>query len=53
MYLENVEKLIVVMGKGLHSQNDKDFYLSKDLSIFKIFCTWFYRWKSRVNEKNL
>jgi DNA-nicking Smr family endonuclease len=38
-YLENVKKLIVVMGKGLHSQNDKDLYLSKNLSIFKIFCT--------------
>ena len=34
-YLENVKKLIVVTGKGLHSQNDKDPYLSKDLSILK------------------
>jgi len=34
-YLENVKKLIVVIGKGLHSQNDKDPYLSKDLSILK------------------
>ena len=34
-YLENLKKLIVVTGKGLHSQNDKDPYLSKDLSILK------------------
>jgi len=34
-YLKNVKKLIVVTGKGLHSQNEKDPYLSKDLSILK------------------
>ena len=34
-YLENVKKLIVVTGKGLHSQNDKDPYLSKDFDILK------------------
>ena len=34
-YLENVEKLIVVTQKGLHSQNNKGPYLSKDLSILK------------------
>jgi DNA-nicking Smr family endonuclease len=35
LYLENVKKLIVVTGKGPHSQNDKDPYLLKDLSILK------------------
>ena len=34
-YLENVKKLIVVIGKGLHSQNDKNLYLLKDLGILK------------------
>ena len=34
-YLENVKKLIVFRRKGLHSQNDKDPYPSKDLSILK------------------
>ena len=34
-YINNVNKLIVVTGKGLHSQNDKDPYVSKDLSILK------------------
>ena len=34
-YLEKINKLIVVTGKGLHSQNEKNPYLSKDLSILK------------------
>tara|TARA_B100001057_G_scaffold381731_1_gene387655 strand:- start:38 stop:460 length:423 start_codon:yes stop_codon:yes gene_type:complete len=34
-YKEKVNKLIVVTGKGIHSQNEKDPYVSKDLSILK------------------
>ena len=34
-YLENVNKLIVVTGKGIHSENEKDPYVSKDLGILK------------------
>ncbi|MDC3187722.1 Smr/MutS family protein [Candidatus Pelagibacter sp.] len=34
-YEEKVNKLIVVTGKGIHSQNEKDPYVSKDLSILK------------------
>ena len=34
-FLENVNKLIVVTGKGTHSQNEKDPYVSKDLGILK------------------
>ena len=34
-YAEKINKLIVVTGKGLHSQNEKDPYVSKDLSILK------------------
>ena len=34
-YEEKVYKIIVVTGKGLHSQNEKDPYVSKDLSILK------------------
>ena len=34
-FAEKINKLIVVTGKGLHSQNEKDPYLSKDLSILK------------------
>ena len=34
-YEEKINKLIVVTGKGIHSQNVKDPYVSKDLSILK------------------
>ena len=34
-FREKANKLIVVTGKGLHSQNEKDPYVSKDLSILK------------------
>ena len=34
-YADKVNKLIVVTGKGKHSKNEKDPYLSKDLSILK------------------
>jgi len=34
-YLEKIKKIIVVTGKGLHSQNEKNPYVSKKLSILK------------------
>ncbi len=34
-HIEKVNKLIIVTGKGLHSQNEKDPYVSKDLSILR------------------
>ena len=34
-FKEKIHKLIVVTGKGLHSQNEKNPYVSKDLSILK------------------
>ena len=34
-FAERINKLIVVTGKGLHSQNEKNPYVSKDLSILK------------------
>ena len=34
-FTDKIGKLIVVTGKGLHSKNDKDPYVSKDLSILK------------------
>jgi len=34
-YQESTNKLIVITGKGLHSQNEKDPYVSKELSILK------------------
>ncbi|WP_440929291.1 Smr/MutS family protein [Candidatus Pelagibacter sp.] len=34
-YKEKVHKLIIVTGKGLHSKNEMDPYVSKDLGILK------------------
>ena len=34
-YGEKINRLIVVTGKGIHSKNEKDPYVSKDLSILK------------------
>ena len=34
-FSKNINKLIIVTGKGLHSKNEKDPYVSKDLGILK------------------
>tara|TARA_Y100001970_G_scaffold195983_1_gene238279 strand:- start:1830 stop:2252 length:423 start_codon:yes stop_codon:yes gene_type:complete len=53
-FLENVTKLIVVTGKGLHSENEKNPYISKDLSILKYSVPEFiynnYGLMSKINE---
>ena len=36
-YEDKINKLIIVTGKGLHSNNEKNPYVSKDLEYFKIF----------------
>ncbi len=47
-YEEKVQKLIIVTGKGLHSNNEKDPYVSKDLGILKYSIPEFVR-----NNENL
>ena len=47
-YQEKINRLIVVTGKGIHSQNEKDPYVSKDLSILKYSVPEFIS-----NNKNL
>ena len=47
-FQENINKLIVVTGKGIHSQNEKDPYVSKDLGILKYSVPEFIS-----NNKNL
>ena len=47
-YENGINKLIVVTGKGLHSQNEKDPYVSKNLSILKYSVPEFIS-----NNKNL
>ena len=44
----NINKLIVVTGKGIHSENEKDPYVSKDLGILKYSVPEFIS-----NNKNL
>jgi DNA-nicking Smr family endonuclease len=34
-YENKINKIIIVTGKGLHSKNEKNPYVSKDLSILK------------------
>ena len=47
-YQDKINKLIVVTGKGIHSQNEKDPYVSRDLSILKYSVPEFIS-----NNKNL
>ncbi len=47
-FLENVNKLIIITGKGLHSENEKNPYVSKDLGILKYSVPEFI-----INNKNL
>jgi len=47
-YLAGIKKLIVVTGKGLHSENDKNPYVSRDLSILKYSVPEYIK-----NNKNL
>ena len=47
-YLNNVKKLIIVTGKGLHSNNYENPYVSKDLSILKYSVPEYIK-----NNKNL
>ena len=47
-FSENVNKLIIVTGKGIHSDNEKDPYISKDLGILKYSVPEFI-----INNKDL
>ena len=47
-YQDKINKLIVVTGKGIHSQNEKDPYVSNNLSILKYSVPEFIS-----NNKNL
>ena len=49
-FSENINKLVVVTGKGLHSENEKDPYISKDLSILKYSVPEFISNNQSLNE---
>ena len=50
-FLDNISKLIVVTGKGIHSDNEKNPFVSKDLSILKYSVPEFIR--SNENLMNI
>ena len=42
-YEDNISKLVIITGKGIHSDNKKDPYVSKDLGILKYSIPEFIR----------
>ena len=48
---ENINKLIIVTGKGIHSQNEKNPYVSKDLSILKYSVPEFIKNNNNLMKK--
>ncbi len=50
-FSQNVKKIIVITGKGLHSQNEKNPYVSKDLSILKNSVPNFIRSEKKLMGK--
>lgn len=50
-YDDGVSKIIVVTGKGLHSDVEKDPYVSKDLSILKYSVPEFIENNTELMEK--
>ena len=49
-FSEKINKLIVVTGKGIHSDNEKNPYVSKDLSILKYSIPEFITNNKRLME---
>ena len=49
-FSEKVNKLIVVTGKGIHSDNEKNPYVSKDLGILKYSIPEFITNNKRLME---
>jgi len=50
-YEKNIKKLKVVTGKGLHSNNEKDPFISKDLGILKYSVPDFIQNNSELMKK--
>ena len=49
-FAEQINKLIIVTGKGIHSNNEKNPYVSKDLSILKYSVPEFISNNKKLNE---
>ena len=50
-YEEGTRKLVLITGKGLHSQNEKDPYVSKDLGILKNSVPEYIKSKTQLMNK--
>jgi len=50
-FLENVEKIIVITGKGLRSKTAENPYISKDLSILKNSVPDYINNSSKIKSK--
>ena len=49
-YELGIRKLTIITGKGIHSDNEKDPYVSKDLGKLKFSVPHFIKTDSQVNE---
>ena len=50
-FKENISRIKIITGKGLHSQNEKNPYVSKDLSILKYSVPEFIRNNTGLMKK--
>ena len=50
-FKENISKIKIITGKGLHSQNEKNPYVSKDFSILKYSIPEFIRNNTGLMKK--
>ena len=50
-YNQGITKLTIVTGKGIHSQNEKDPYVSKDLGILKYSVPEFIKNNNELMKK--
>ena len=50
-YDQGIKKLIIVTGKGIHSNNEKDPYVSKDLGILKYSVPEFIKNNNELMKK--
>ena len=50
-YNNGIRKLTIVTGKGIHSQNEKDPYVSKDLGILKYSVPEYIKNNSELMKK--
>ena len=50
-YTDGINKIVIVTGKGLHSKNEVDPYVSKDLSILKYSIPEFIKSNEELMKK--